>query len=113
MMMGRIVAIGLALAVLAGCNSREDRVLFNGLYFPAKAAPVDKKETLAVFVIGVKGVSQSFDGARAAAAFEGTRYCIKNFGTSKIEWNEGPETAPEALRIENDTLIYSGECKPK
>lgn len=100
-------------AGLAACERPEDRITFNGFYFRAKSAPVDKKVTLAEFIVSVKDVSQSIDGARAAGGYEGTTYCIKNFGTSRIKWAVGPATPPENLRIADDTLIFQGTCDPR
>lgn len=109
---GRIAALGLvaAVALVAGCNKKDNRVLFGGLYFKAKAAPIDKKKTLAEFTVSVKDVSQSLENARAAGGYEGTRYCIANFGTSRIDWVVGPETEPQKLAIDKDTLTFQGRC---
>ncbi|MCB1365381.1 MAG: hypothetical protein KDK02_14755 [Rhodobacteraceae bacterium] len=109
---GRTAAFGLfvCLAVAAGCSKKEERVLFDGHYFPAKAAAVDRKATLADFVVSVKDASVSLDGARAAGGYEGTRYCIANYGTSRIDWTVGPDTEPQNLVIDKDTLNFQGTC---
>ncbi len=102
-----------ALALAAGCIKREDRLQpFDGHYYRAKASAVDKKATRAVFTSNVWEVSQSLDGARQAAEYEGVRYCIAQYGTSQIEWTVGPETKPEFLTIENDQLTFKGRCAP-
>lgn len=102
-----------ALVLAAGCEKREDRLIpFDGVRFKAKAAAVDKKVTLADFTSTVWGVSQTLEGARAAAGYEGTKYCIAQYGTSNIEWSVGPDTAPEHLTIIDDTLTFSGRCAP-
>lgn len=99
-----------ALAVVAACTKKEDRILFEGHYYKAKASAVDRKQGLADFVVTVPDVSVSLDGARAAGAYEATRYCIKNFGSSRIEWAIGPETEPQDLPIDKDKLTYRGTC---
>lgn len=107
-----LAVFGLAALVvlIAGCTKKDERVLFDGLYFKAKAAPVDRKKTLAEFVVSVQDVSQSLEGARAAGGYEGTRYCIANYGTSRIDWTVGPETEPQQLVIDKDTLSFRGTC---
>jgi len=102
-----------ALLLSAGCEPREDRLeSFDGAYFRAKASPVDKKVTLADFTTTVWGVSKSLDGARKAGGYEGTKYCIAQYGTSRINWSVGPDTPVENLRIIDDTLSFAGRCDP-
>ncbi|EEX11259.1 putative lipoprotein [Ruegeria lacuscaerulensis ITI-1157] len=100
------------LTVLAACSGNaEDRVLFDGQAFRAKAKVVDKKRSPADFTVTVKGVSASLDGAREAGRYEATRFCIQNFGSSRIAWKVGPETEPQTLRIDNDSLTFAGKCQ--
>ena len=94
---------------LAACNADDKRIAFDGRYFKAKAQPVDKKVTLADFTVTVKGVSASYEGARAAGGYEGTRYCIEKYGTSKIDWAVGPDT--EGLSVIDDTITLRGTCQ--
>ncbi|WP_299945030.1 hypothetical protein [uncultured Ruegeria sp.] len=91
--------------------SRATRVAFDGIYFRASAKHVNKKATPSEFTVTVNGVSQSFDGAREAARYEGTKFCIQNFGSSRIVWKVGPDTEPQNLRIEKDKLTYAGRCQ--
>ncbi|MBL4766654.1 MAG: hypothetical protein JKY94_02940 [Rhodobacteraceae bacterium] len=96
---------------LTACSKKEDSGLrFDGQYFAAKSKKVD--DTLSVFTVTVEPVSSSLDGALAAGGYEGTRYCIKNFGTSVIKWTVGPKTEPGQLRIVEDTLTLQGQCDP-
>ncbi|AVO37207.1 hypothetical protein [Pukyongiella litopenaei] len=109
-----MLAALVAVVVPAGCSTfkrDEGRIAFDGVYFRSKTAAVDKKVTLADFTTTVKGVSASFDGAREAGRYEGTRYCISNYGTSKIDWSVGPDTDPQRLTIVDDTLTFSGRCR--
>jgi len=102
-----------ALLLSAGCERREDKLEpFDGFYYKAKASTVDKKISLADFTTTVWGVSQSLEGARLAGGYEGTKYCIAQYGTSKIKWSVGPDTAVESLRIVDDTLNFAGRCDP-
>ncbi|MFT7596184.1 MAG: hypothetical protein ACI8R4_003519 [Paracoccaceae bacterium] len=101
------------IAIAAGCNKREDKLFpFDGHYYKVKSSTVDKKATLADFNVTIWQVSQSLDGAREAGGYEGIRYCIKNFGSSTINWTVGPETEPQNLRIVDDTLTFAGRCNP-
>ncbi|SEI81778.1 hypothetical protein SAMN05444007_102410 [Cribrihabitans marinus] len=107
-----LIALVGALAATAACGNRKKTdVLFDGQRFRAKAAPVDKSRTLADFVVTVNGVSASLDGAREAGRYQGTRYCIEKYGSSKIAWALGPDADPAQLRIENDRLSFRGTCQ--
>ncbi|MEX0284817.1 MAG: hypothetical protein AB3N23_09415 [Paracoccaceae bacterium] len=107
-----VCSVVLGASLLSACARPEERVLFDGYYFRSDAKPVDKKAGLKDFRVRVRKVSQSLDAARAAGQYEGTRYCIKNFGTSEIIWSVGPETEPAYLPIENDQLFFRGQCDP-
>jgi len=101
----------LCLLVLGGCNANKDkRILFDGINFRTKAKAVDRKVSAADFRVEVKKATQSLDGARGAGEYGGIRYCIANFGSSRIDWAIGPDTDPAALRIEDDTLVFRGTC---
>lgn len=107
-----LVAVA-ALTLISACSvtKSSDRVLFDGNYFRATAKPVNKKVTPTEFTVTVSGVSASVEGAREAGRFEGTKYCIQNFGSSRIKWAVGPDTEPQNLRIENDKLTFAGTCQ--
>lgn len=102
-----------AVLLSAGCEKREDKLLpFDGFRYKAKAAPVDKKVTLADFTVTVWDVAQSLEGARQAGAYEGTKYCITQYGTSNIKWRVGPDTEPTQLAIIDNKLTFAGRCDP-
>ncbi|WP_170454668.1 hypothetical protein [Ruegeria arenilitoris] len=107
------VGVLVLLTLLSACGTAptSDRILFDGKSFRAKAKPVDKKRSPADFTVTIKGVSASLDGAREAGRYEGTRFCIQNFGSSRIAWKVGPDTEPQNLRVENDSLTFSGACQ--
>ncbi|WP_254441137.1 hypothetical protein [Ruegeria atlantica] len=113
---GRVsmLASVLTLSLVSACGgitSSSDRVLFDGKYFRAKAKPVDKKKIPTEFTVVVNGVSASLDGAREAGRYEGTKFCIKNFGSSSIAWKVGPDTEPQNLRVSDDKLTFAGACQ--
>ena len=109
-----IVVVGLTAALLlSACdNERKKRVAFDGVYFKSKTKPVDKKKTLSEFYTQIQGVSYSFDGAREAGRYEGTKYCINNYGTSNIDWKVGPDSDPSRLVVTDDSLTFLGRCDP-
>ncbi|MEX0281664.1 MAG: hypothetical protein AB3N13_10825 [Arenibacterium sp.] len=104
-----LLTLGLAL-VLAGCANNENRVAYDGFFFKARAKEVDEDRSR--FVVTVFKVSQTIQGAREAGAHEATRYCIENFGTSRIAWIVPPDTPLENLAIVDDTVAFEGECNP-
>lgn len=108
-----LATLVVVLAVTAACsrNRNRDRLLFDGQEFRTRANPVDKKVTLADFTVTVEDVSRSLDGAREAGRYQGTRYCIENYGTSKIAWAVGPDTDPAQLRVVDNRLTFQGECE--
>ncbi len=96
---------------LAACNvNRDKQIRFEGFYFRTKAKAVEKKVSVADFTVEIKDVAQSLDGAREAGKYAGTRYCVTNYGSSRINWAVGPDTEAENLVIEGDTLTFRGTC---
>ncbi|AUR03009.1 hypothetical protein PhaeoP72_01021 [Phaeobacter inhibens] len=99
--------------VLAGCDGIvNDRPTYAGVPFKAKAKAVNKKETLGVFTTAVSKAPRSLEGARLAAHHEGTRYCIENFGSSRIAWQINPLDTDVAVPLDGDTAVYGGTCTP-
>ena len=105
-----VLALALGLGALQGCASqREGDFAFDGEFFRAKARKDgDRRE---IFTVNVRPVSASLAGARAAGAYEATRYCIDLYGNSEVEWLNGPDAPAEALLIDGDTLTLRGECE--
>jgi hypothetical protein len=97
-----------AVIALAGCTNNKNRVLFDGEYFrtKAKSASDDRRS----FVVRVPRADRSPDGARAAGAYEGARYCMESFGTSEIDWVQGPGGDDGTPVIEGNTLTLTGRC---
>ncbi|GAW34021.1 hypothetical protein RA2_01066 [Roseovarius sp. A-2] len=105
--------IGIAavvIALLASCASREERVFFDGNFYPPKSG--GERSDRRNFTATVKRVSRGVEGAQKAAVHEATRYCLKNFGTSDIAWAgvaEG-EIGPVYLRS-GDRITVEGRCE--
>jgi len=103
--------------VVAGCGRTSDRtftgkekIAFDGAFFQTKAARVDKRD-ISFFTASAAPASQTLDGARQAAEYEGIVYCIENFGTSRIQWSAGPDSDPAVRPNEKDQLILRGRCQ--
>jgi hypothetical protein len=97
-----------ALGALAGCSDPTRQVLFDGLPFKGRlSADKDDKRN---FVATAAPVSQSLEGAREAARFEGTSYCVRKYGRSDIEWAASPDAEATALNIVEDVLTVQGRC---
>ncbi len=102
------VTLAAVTAVLIGCTSDEDRILFDGQYYSAKLRKVDRQ--LDVFTVTVKPVSKSLAGALQAGTYEATAYCVNSFGNSDILWTAGPDAPEDTLLIEGDVLTLQGRC---
>ncbi|MGR3803574.1 hypothetical protein [Marinibacterium profundimaris] len=102
-----------AVTVTGGCSSgffsSREAVLFDGIDFRRKAKTPDRNDRKS-FQVTVRPVSASMSAARRAGKYEGTSYCINNFGNSDIKWQIGPEA--EVVPVENDTLTLVGRCNP-
>lgn len=98
-----------ALVLLTACTASDDRIRFDGAHFRTKAKKVD--DDRAVFAVSVSRASQTLAGAVEAGKYEATRYCIKNFGSSRVEWAHGPDVDPQSFLTSKDTLVMQGECK--
>ena len=107
----RVVFLAVStVALLGACTKGEDkRVLFGGMYFPSKAKKAEDDRS--VFNVVVNRAGQSLDNARLAGEYEATRYCIKNYGSSRVAWISGPEQPDAVLLSAKDSLIMQGECK--
>ncbi|MCW8842024.1 MAG: hypothetical protein OQK00_01275 [Rhodobacteraceae bacterium] len=115
------VRLGLLLvctvAIVAGCAnlrdrvSRSERVTFDGLYFPASVDRIDRdnRDHIKVYV---QKPRQSLKAAREAGRFEAVKYCIKEYGTSQIDWINGPDVEDAALVFDRERLVFEGKCNP-
>lgn len=105
---GLIISL-LSLSLLGGCVERAKRVYFDGKHYPTREKAVNKEDRKA-FVVTVRKAAQGIDGAREAGRHGGSKYCIKHFGTSEIEWASGPDDPAESLVLNNGNLQLSGRC---
>lgn len=99
-----------ALVVLAACSGtkKRDRVTFEGVYFKAKVDTT--RQDRRGFDVAVQGFSANLAGAREAARYEATRYCLKGFGSSDIDWTLGPDAEDGSLVVVKESLVFTGRC---
>ena len=98
-----------ATVAVAGCSKKSERVYFNGNYYPHKARAVDKSDRKR-FTVSIRRADQGMAGAREAGRYGGKQYCLKNYGTSEIEWRVGPDAPDAVLAQQPGRLTFSGEC---
>ncbi|WP_254054869.1 hypothetical protein [Pseudophaeobacter sp. EL27] len=113
MMIGNVKLLTVALVsagVLAGCGDKDSRPVFDGVAFRTKASVVEKKVTRAFFEAEVFDVAASPLGAREAMRYAGTTYCIKNYGTSKIDWEVDLDDPEVPLPRDGDKAVLRGTC---
>ncbi|WP_299350061.1 hypothetical protein [uncultured Shimia sp.] len=106
----------LSLVLVSGCNRvknnrTKSEFAFDGIEFKASAKKAEGEDRTH-FVSVVRKATQSLDGAKEAGRHAGTRYCIEQYGTSKIDWVNGPDQENSALTLDDETLIMEGYCKP-
>ncbi|MEX0304632.1 MAG: hypothetical protein AB3N24_19610 [Leisingera sp.] len=95
-----------------GSTTASNRPLYDGVPFKAKAKPVDKKTDRALFQVEIKGADRSVKGAREAAAHAGTKYCVQNYGSSKIAWVSDPGDEEAQLTLTDGRATFQGTCTP-
>ena len=103
---------GTCALILAGCSGtirNVNAVKFDGHYFAGRASKssVDPHG----FSVRIRNAAKSIAGAREAARYEATIYCIEQFGTSDIIWSIGPDD--EAISLSNGSLTLAGRCDPE
>ena len=103
-----IAIVVLGVTGMSCSRLQEDtRVAFDGIYFNAKVT-FDKKQR-ENFEINVRKASQSIAGAREAGQYESTKYCLREFGTSDVDWVYGPDD--ETVQILDGDLYLKGTCR--
>ncbi|MBA97986.1 MAG: hypothetical protein V7763_06595 [Sulfitobacter sp.] len=106
--MKQIIFLIAGAVLLSGCTAQEDRLAFDGKYFNTKVSKVDGRRD--VFAVRVKNAAQSIEGARESARYHATAYCIRNYGSSDINWVIGPDAPAESLRLDGSALTFQGAC---
>lgn len=99
---------GAAVMTLAGCEDPKNAVLFDGMRYTGRLQA--DSEVKRNFTATVTPVSQGLEGAREAARYEGTTYCVRNYGNSDIAWTLSPDAEATGLSIVEDVLTVQGRC---
>ena len=107
--LAKIVVASTLVAACSGTTRNVNEVKFDGHYFAARASKssVDPHG----FSVRIRNAAKSIAGAREAARYEATIYCIEQFGTSDIIWSIGPDD--EAMSLSNGALTLAGRCNPE
>lgn len=108
-MMRAITLLTLCAALAACGNVRKDKLSFDGQYFRSKASKIDGDRRN--FTVQVRPATLSVEGAQEAGRFEATKYCIENYGNSRVDWLVGPDDDPSSYVIEGDSLTLQGTCE--
>ena len=109
---GLVIAFGLA---VSGCAKTRDlmtgreKVTFDGQNFRSTLAA--SKEDRAVFGVTVRDAAKSLSGAREAARYEATKYCIEQYGNSRVDWAVGPDAEDGQVVIRDGDLDFNGVCQ--
>ena len=106
--MTRIMILFAVVGLVAACGSqsRMNYYEFDGVHFSAKAkSPRREKNS---FTVRVRNATRSLAGARQAAHYEATKYCVSTFGSSDIAWET--DLGAEELTLSGDDLEAAGTC---
>lgn len=108
-LMRAIAALIMAGLALTACGPSDDDISFDGHFFNSRLN--SDREDRAQFTVTTKPVSASLDGAREAARYEATVYCVNRFGLSDVDWVVGPDDESDTFTIKDDTLLLQGRCR--
>ncbi|MFK7879168.1 hypothetical protein [Roseobacter sp.] len=92
---------------LAACSNEAEKIAFDGHFFKTDLDGLDARHE---FQVKASPVSASLLGAKEAARYAATVFCVNEYGSSAIEWVVGPDDPDETLPIANDTLTLQGAC---
>ena len=104
-----VVVASTLVAACTGTIRNVNAVKFDGHYFAGRASKSSADPH--GFSVRIRNAAKSIAGAREAARYEATIYCIQQFGTSDIIWSIGPDD--EAISLSNRSLTLAGRCDPE
>ena len=104
-----VVVASTLVAACSGTIRNVNAVKFDGHYFAGRASKSSADPH--GFSVRIRNAAKSIAGAREAARYEATIYCIHQFGTSDIIWSIGPDD--EAISLSNRSLTLAGRCDPE
>ena len=104
-----VVVASTLVAACSGTTRNVNAVKFDGHYFAGRASKNSADPH--GFSVRIRNAAKSIAGAREAARYEATIYCIEQFGTSDIIWSIDPYD--EAISLSNGSLTLAGRCDPE
>ncbi|MGB1331696.1 MAG: hypothetical protein ACPG6M_03830 [Paracoccaceae bacterium] len=107
--LAKVVVASTLVAACSGTTRNVNAVKFDGHYFAGRASKSSADPH--GFSVRIRNAAKSIAGARDAARYEATIYCIEQFGTSDIIWSIGPDD--EAISLSNRSMTLAGRCDPK
>jgi hypothetical protein len=107
--LAKVVVASTLVAACSGTSRNVNAVKFDGHYFAGRASKSGADPHS--FSVRIRNAAKSIAGAREAARYEATIYCIQQFGTSDIIWSIGPDD--EAISLSNRSLTLAGRCDPE
>ncbi len=113
--MKAVLLILATVTAVSGCSKARDlvsgreKLAFDGQYFRADLSA--SKEDRAAFAVIVRDAAKSIDGAREAARYEATKYCIEQYGNSRVDWAVDPDAEEGQLVITGGDLNFNGVCE--
>ena len=107
--LAKVVFASTLVAACSGTIRNVNAVKFDGHYFAGRASKNSADPH--GFSVRIRNAAKSIAGAREAARYEATIYCIEQFGTSDIIWSIGPDD--EAISLSNRSLTLAGRCNPE
>ncbi|MBR9842976.1 MAG: hypothetical protein GYB25_07440 [Rhodobacteraceae bacterium] len=106
-----VAAFAMGCATARDKMSNKEKITFDGHYFITKIDRPERK-VRDHFMVYVRNPHQSLKAAREAGRYEAVKYCIKEYGTSQIDWIRGPDVEDAGLAFDNERLVLEGTCKP-
>lgn len=107
-MIRQSLIIGTALLGLGACEDPQHAALFDGMRYTGRLQA--DKDDKRIFTATSAPVSQGLEGAREAARYEGTGYCVRKYGSSDIIWTLSPDAEATSLSVADDRLTVQGRC---
>jgi len=110
-----LLVVALAALPLAGCGTIGGWVgdLWGGetsdkaLSYRAKLSKGAEQRD---FLVTVQAGGVGVDAVRESARFPATRYCLKTFGGSEVDWLINPDTGDWSFARDGQEMIFSGRC---
>ncbi|WOI54895.1 hypothetical protein [Palleronia sp. LCG004] len=113
--MTRLIAGVLALSLVAGCDTISRFNPFTSMGQPEAPLPFDARIDVArgspVFAVGVQTRGAALAAWRESARYQGTRYCLARFGSSRIDWQRSDATGDWAIAaLPDGRALVRGRC---